>query len=39
MMETNHNGDTCLLLAAYGGHIPLVEWLIDRHISLEVKNK
>ena len=37
--ETNHNGDTCLLLAAYGGHLELVEWLVNRKVPLKQKNK
>lgn len=38
LLETNNNGDTALLLAAYGGHRRLVERLLELGASLEDKN-
>lgn len=36
--ETNDNGDTPLLLAAYCGHTELIQWLLDNGAKLSERN-
>ena len=38
-MQINQDDDTSLIWAAFNGHLPMVEYLVERGGDLEAKNK